>query len=141
MFTNHYDVTVHTENGDTTLELRLPIKAQIELQHKYKEDTRSTLFDACGDDEKYIEVLTKSLNWTGNKNTVVKGEDLMELLIDNGDMGIVRRQQIMVEIGRVSGIFDDKERDAVMNRIENAALGMFSDFEDTGIDGADEKNV
>lgn len=138
MFTNHYDITVHNATGaSVSVALRLPIAAQLELKKKYNEDTRTTLFEAAKDDEKMIEILTKALNWSGNTNSLKSGEDLIESLIDNGDFGIVARQRLMIELGGVSGIFSNKEKDMILGKVDKMEDDM---LHETEAEETDEKN-
>ena len=138
MFTNHYDITVHNATGaSVSVALRLPIAAQLELKKKYNEDTRTTLFEAAKDDEKMIEILTKALNWSGNTNALKSGEDLIESLIDNGDFGIVARQRLMIELGGVSGIFSNKEKDMILGKVDKMEDDMLHEVE---TEETDEKN-
>lgn len=138
MFTNHYDITVHNATGaSVSVALRLPIAAQLELKKKYNEDTRTTLFEAAKDDEKMIEILTKALNWSGNTNALKSGEDLIESLIDNGDFGIVARQRLMIELGGVSGIFSNKEKDMILGKVDKMEDDMLHEVES---EETDEKN-
>lgn len=138
MFTNHYDITVHNATGaSVSVALRLPISAQLELKKKYNEDTRTTLFEAAKDDEKMIEILTKALNWSGNTNSLKSGEDLIESLIDNGDFGIVARQRLMIELGGVSGIFSNKEKDMILGKVDKMEDDMLHEVE---AEETDEKN-
>lgn len=138
MFTNHYDITVHNATGaSVSVALRLPISAQLELKKKYNEDTRTTLFEAAKDDEKMIEILTKALNWSGNTNALKSGEDLIESLIDGGDFGIVARQRLMIEIGGVSGIFSNKEKDMILGKVDKMEDDMLHEVE---AEETDEKN-
>lgn len=138
MFTNHYDITVHNATGaSVSVALRLPISAQLELKKKYNEDTRTTLFEAAKDDEKMIEILTKALNWSGNTNSLKSGEDLIESLIDNGDFGIVARQRLMIELGGVSGIFSNKEKDMILGKVDKMEDDMLHEVES---EETDEKN-
>lgn len=138
MFTNHYDITVHNATGaSVSVALRLPIAAQLELKKKYNEDTRTTLFEAAKDDEKMIEILTKALNWSGNTNALKSGEDLIESLIDNGDFGIVARQRLMIELGGVSGIFSNKEKDMILGKVDKMEDDMLHEVE---AEETDEKN-
>ena len=138
MFTNHYDITVHNATGaSVSVALRLPIAAQLELKKKYNEDTRTTLFEAAKDDAKMIEILTKALNWSGNTNALKSGEDLIESLIDNGDFGIVARQRLMIELGGVSGIFSNKEKDMILGKVDKMEDDMLHEVE---AEETDEKN-
>ena len=138
MFTNHYDITVHNATGaSVSVALRLPIAAQLELKKKYNEDTRTTLFEAAKDHEKMIEILTKALNWSGNTNALKSGEDLIESLIDGGDFGIVARQRLMIELGGVSGIFSNKEKDMILGKVDKMEDDMLHEVE---AEETDEKN-
>lgn len=137
MFTNHYDITIHTAEGmSAVVALRLPIGAQLEMKKKLGEDTRTSLFEAAKDDEKMIEILTRALNWAGNSNSVKSGEELLEALIDTGDFGIIARQRLMIEVGAVSGIFSVKEKDVIMSRVDK----MENEILDEDEEEAEEKN-
>lgn len=154
MFTNHYDVKIKDDNGnDIVAKLRLPLGAQYELKKKYKEeDTKSLILSAASEDEKFVDVITSSLNWKGNDNTVTDGEELFERLVDSGDMGVIPRYLIMIGVGTASGVFTKKESEAFLRDIyakedmifSNDGVGDGSpvesdiDYDDTEVD---EKNV
>lgn len=142
IFVKHYDVTVKNDNGaDVTASLRLTLGAQINLKKKYGEDTRSTLFSAASDDEKLIDIVTEALNWNGNTNEIKSGEELIERMIDSGDFGIIARQNLVVEIGAASGIFSDKEKTAMLKRVDNMETAILDgDGVDDDTNGA-EKNA
>lgn len=143
MYTNHYDVLLHDDEGNIiTAALRLPLAAQIELRKKYGKDTRTILFSAATDDDMFLTVLNKCLNWAGNANTIKTGEELFERLVDEGLMGIIERQRIIIEIGAASGVFSDKEKEGLMTKVDSMERAMFSGGDGAEIEEeADEKKA
>ena len=142
MFTNHFDVKIHNDAGtEITVGLRLPISEQIALKKKYGEDTRTTIFSAGSDDEKLVDILTRALTWKGNGNTITDGVELLERLVDEGAMGIVQRQKLVIEIGLASGIFSEDERDGLMKRVDKMSEHMFGAESSDDDESNDEKNA
>lgn len=118
MFTKHYDLTINTANGSDTIMLRLPFLAQSNLCKKYKTGTVQLLLDAATDNDVLVDVLTNSLTWKGNSNTVTNGMDLVELLIDNGIIADdVSRATLMLNIAETSGIVSAEKRDTIIKAI------------------------
>lgn len=132
MYINHYDVELHDDNNAAiTVGLRLPIGAQAELRKKYKMETRNLLFAASTDDDMLLSLFDKCLNWSGNSNAVKSGEELYERMVDEGIMGVIERQRIVINIGAASGIFSEDEKVQLLKKVDAAAIEMFQ-----GGDGA-----
>lgn len=116
MFTKHYDVTIHNPaSGATeTIMLRLPFVAQTALGKKYGKDTISLILTAATDNDIFIDILTNSLNWKDNTNTIKSGEELVEILIDEGIIcDDVSRARLLIAIGHESGFISDTKRDVL----------------------------
>lgn len=113
---NFYNLTLNTADGGTVeVSLRLNLLAQKKLKAKYREDGGSmqTLIKAMDDPERLCDVLTGSLGWAGNENTVKDGETLYELLADNEMLGRVGTTEVLTSIARASGIVNDKEKTSI----------------------------
>ena len=148
MFTKHYDLTINTANGSDTIMLRLPFLAQSNLCKKYKTGTVQLLLDAATDNDVLVDVLTNSLMWKGNSNTVKDGAELVELLIDNGVItDDVSRAKLMLNIAEASGIVSAEKRDTIIKAITkresdtlNSILEEDTDTETETEGEADSKN-
>lgn len=146
MFTNVLTVNIGTQGDEMiTVGLRFPLTAQIKMKKKYNTNTRDLMLNAGSDDEVLIDVLTESLNWNGNDNSIHDGMELLETMINTGNMGIVARQRLVIDIGRTSGIFSEKEAEKFVSQISSMEEKMFadddSDDDSDGVTGEYEKNV
>ena len=65
------------------------------------------------------------------------GEELIDLMAYNDMLGMAAKQKIITSLGRASGIFSEKEKEAIDARAERMIDGAFNDEdepdkEDTG---------
>ena len=128
MYLNAYEIELEKADGTTvTAALRLNIAKQMELKKKYKESTTQTLFGAIDDAEKFVEVLDACLNWAGNQNTIKKGTELADLMAANDLLGLMEKQKLITSIGRYSGIFSEKEKDAIDKSAEKRIGRLLGD--------------
>lgn len=132
MFLNAYEFNLENEAGESIdVSLRLTISGQMALKKKWKESTTDTLFGAMDDIERMVDVMTKALTYTGNKNTIKTGEELVDLMAANGMLGMANKQKVITAIGQTSGIFSEKEKEAIDTRaermIEKALAGLDED--------------
>ena len=120
MFTKHYDVTIHTNTGAAeTISLRLPFAAQSALGKKYNKDTISLILAAATDNDIFIDILTNSLNWKNNTNTITDGGELVEALIDEGIVcDDVSRVRLMIGIGKASGFISEAKGAALEREMQ-----------------------
>lgn len=121
MFTNYYEVKLQNERDEEVVaKLRLGIGSQIKLNKKYNnEGTRQTLFASVDDPEKFVSVMDEALKWKGNDNTIRSGEELVDLMICNGMLGVFAQQEIVVQLGRVSGLFSEEEADRLLSSVRD----------------------
>ena len=141
MFTKHYDLTINTPAGSDTIMLRLPFLSQSNLCKKYKTGTVQLLLDAATDNDVLVDVLTNSLMWKGNSNSIKDGAELVELLIDNGVItDDVSRAKLMLNIAEASGVVSAEKRDTIIKAItkkENDTLNSILE-EDTESEAEEE---
>lgn len=121
------------ELGDVTVKLRLTLKGQKEIQKKYPEaSVIATIMDAVDDPEAMDLVLTQALNFEGNGNKVRSGEQLYDLLVDNGYEGQEDFLSLMLDIARGAGLVtqDDKEKlNRVISKQVRAGMDRLTDLE------------
>jgi phosphoenolpyruvate carboxylase len=114
---NLYSLDLEREDGEQVhVDLRLNTAGQITLKKHWQENTLSTLFEAIDDIERFVDVLTQSLNYPGNKNTIKKGEELADLMAMNGMLGILAKQKLVTDLAKASGILSDEEKAAMDER-------------------------
>ena len=142
MFIKHYDVTIHNTAGATeTIALRLPFASQSVLGKKYNKDTISLILAAATDNDIFVDVLTNSLNWKGNTNTITAGEELVEVLIDEGVIcDDVSRVRLMIGIGKASGFISDAKATALEREMQAIEDNLTKEPDEAEADNSETKN-
>ena len=138
MFVNAYEFELEKMDGTIVpVSLRLGVGGQLKLKKKWNESTTDTIFNSVDDIERFVDVMSQSLNYVGNKNEIKTGEELIDLMAYNDMLGMAAKQKIITSLGRASGIFSEKEKEAIDARAERMIDGAFNDEdepdkEDTG---------
>ena len=117
---NTFDLKLKKDGQDVVVKLRLTLGAQVALKKKYNEPMNATIFGAMVDAEKMAEVLSAALTWNGNENPIKDGEELYDILVDNGYCGELDFGGVITNIAVASGVLTKKQRDAVMNQAKSA---------------------
>ena len=113
--------------GDKEVKLRLTLRGQKALREKYPDDSvLSTIMDAVDDPDAMDLVLTQALNFEGSGNKVRSGEELYDLLVDNGYEGQEAFLGLMMDIAKNAGLVtqDDREK---LGRVINKQIRMGMD--------------
>jgi hypothetical protein len=116
---------IKLEVGDVTVKLRLTLKGQKALREKYPEDSvLTTIMEAVDDPEAMDLVLTQALRFDGSGNKIRSGEELYDLLVDNGYEGQEDFMALMMDIAKNAGLVTQDDRDklgrVVSKQIRNA---------------------
>ena len=99
-----YKVTV----GGQEYALRLTVSGQKRLKKKHPEmDPISIIMSAPADAEVMTDVLHEALNWPGNANPNQSGEQVYDLLVDDGVGGQEAFAEIACNIGVASGLMTE----------------------------------
>lgn len=139
MYINAYEFELTRADGDVVpVSLRLSVRGQMALKKKFNESTTDTLFGAIDDIDRFVAVMGQALDYNGNKNTIKDGIDLVDLMAENGMLGMAEKQSIITSIGAASGIFSAREKDAIDGRA-NAVFGAAFGSDDEG-NGKNSKN-
>ena len=126
-------------NGENVkVHLRLTAGGQLRLKEKYEEEnTISTLMDAINNIDKTIAVFEESLNYKNNDNTITDGEELYDLLVDNGRTGIADFAKVITDIAVASGIINKPQANSLVKNIGKTYDDIFKEIENTLADGED----
>lgn len=119
-----YDITV---NGEI-VKLRLTWLGQMNLKKKYKTEALGIIFDAIADIEKAADVFTQALNYKGSENTIKKGEDLFDALVDDGMAGYEGIAKILAGIAVSSGVITQKKADQIVDYMVKQMDGSFDEI-------------
>lgn len=142
--TSTYDIQI----GDRTISLRLTIAAQLRLKNKFHQESIDTILEAANDLDKLLAVFDEALNYKDNENGEMTGEDLYDVLVDNGVKGTDAFANILFEIANASGILSDKQKDQVSAGINRSYSAIFENIEkgtdavqNSGADQTEEKKT
>lgn len=141
---NTYTLELKDGKEKVKVELRLTIAGQLALKKKYKENTYPLLFEAIDDAEIFCFILGEALNWKGNENSITDGEELYDLIVDNGYQGIGKLGEILFSIATVSGLISESEKERLLKRADRVfddALDELDETEESSEGNEKEKNV
>ncbi len=128
--------TYDIEIGERTVSLRLTVSSQLRLKNKFKQESIDTILEAASDPEKLLAVFHEALNFKDNENDGLSGEELYDLLVDNGTKGIDAFAKIVFGIANASGILSDKQTKQVENGIDRSYSAIFEHIEKGAADTA-----
>jgi hypothetical protein len=132
---NVYEMALNRDGEVLNIALRLTTAAQITLKKHWQENTISTMMNAVDDPERMVDVLTQALNWSGNTNPVKKGDELADIMADNGLLGIIPKQKLMTALCKASGILSEEEH----KKMDEQANKLFAEL--TGTDDTEQGNA
>jgi hypothetical protein len=112
-----------------TVQLRLTVAGQRMLRERYQEDVLQTVLSAAGDGERMAALLEAALNWAGNHNEIQDGEELYDLLVDNGWSGQVDFGGLAFDIAAQSGLISKEQAEQLKNSIAQAVEDAFQGLE------------
>ena len=126
-----YDITA----GGQKLKLRLTRKGLKAIREELGKDPRSALVGAIGDPVDLAPILAAALSWKGNENPITDGEELYDLLVDEGYNGSDGFRELVFGLGTASGIWSAEEAQqlaASLKRAERAALEVIDGLSPSG---------
>lgn len=107
------------------VQLRLTVAGQRALRERYQEEPLQTILAAAGDGEKMAALLEAALNWEGNRNGIHNGEELYDLLVDEGWSGQVRFGGLAFDIAAQSGLISQEQAEQLKASIAQAVEEAF----------------
>lgn len=132
------ELNIKNNGENVKVHLRLTAGSQLRLKEKYgDENTLSTLLGGIDEIEKTIDVLNESLNYKNNDNTITDGEELYDLLVDNGHTGMGDFAKIITDIAVASGIISKPQANSVVNSVTRTYESVFSELDKELSDGKD----
>ena len=102
---------------------RLTALAQKEMERKFKAPAMQIMFQAVDDIEKMTYLLGVAANYKGNDNPTTDGDDIYNLLVDDGVCGQDGFFEVACKIAIASGImsedFAGKTVDAIKKELDS----------------------
>lgn len=124
-----YTLYLDKNGEEVQVDLRIDIDGMLYLKDKFDESIVETISEAVIDNAKAVAVFDKALNYDGNKNTIKKGKELYNLLVDNDKGGMEGFWEVLSNIARCSGVLSRKMADKLDTSMQNRFDGMFADEE------------
>ena len=124
-----YTLYLEKNGEEVQVDLRIDIDGMLYLKDKFDESIVETISEAVIDNAKAVAVFDKALNYDGNKNTIKKGKELYNLLVDNDKGGMEGFWEVLSNIARCSGVLSRKMADKLDTSMQNKFEGMFTDQE------------
>lgn len=133
-----YKIELERDGERIEVELRLTVGGQLALKKKYNENAMSTILEASDDIEKCVSVFNEALKFKDNHNQIQSGEELYDLLVDNGYKDYNDFSDLLLSIGVESGLITQDKKDKLFNTV----LGNYDKAFDEIFEVSDEeKNV
>lgn len=117
---------------DCSVDLRLTVRGQMNLEKKFKDDCLSIILDSASNVDKAVAVFTEALSWNGNDNINTDGEWLYDVLVDNEYKGMDGFGKLMCDIAATSGILSDAHAEKVANGVTKTVDAVFDDMDNLG---------
>lgn len=135
------ELKVKTENTTEKVHLRLTCGGQRKLKEMFDDETMSILMGAINEIDKTVAVFDTALNYKNNDNTITDGEELYDLLVDNGTCGNEEFAKIITDIAVCSGIIKKDQANSLVKSVEKTYSGMFDSLEDIVEDSIEGKKA
>ena len=119
-----YEKKLKSEGHNITARFRITLGGQKVLKEKYDDEIMSIIFKALDNAEIMADVFEQALTFRGNDNQITDGEEMYDLLVDNGVSGIGDFADILFGIAAKSGIVSDADAEAFAKK----AKGMMDDI-------------
>lgn len=120
------------KNGTSTekVHLRLTCGGQRKLKEMFDDDTMGVLMGAINEIDKTVAVLETALNYKNNDNNITDGEELYDLLVDNGYCGSEEFAKLITDIAVCSGIIKKAQANSIVKSVEKTYATMFDSLDD-----------
>lgn len=128
---NVYPLTIKNEEGKkVTLTLRLDLSHIRQLKEETGSDPLDLISDAgSGNSLTLAALLGASLNHKNNKNAITDGDELFDLLVDNGVCGLSSWAELLSKVVTISGILTAKQMQGIVRKVKEAEALLEGDNE------------
>lgn len=117
---NGYQITLN----ENTFVLRLNARGQKNLEDQYQKGANAILMEGIDLTGVRAEVFQQALNYPGNQNPVRDGYDFCDLLSDAGYAGPLKTADVLLGLGRASGLVDQDMEEDIRRRMRAYVEGV-----------------
>lgn len=121
---NVFERKLKIDGKNITAKFRITLGGQRALKEKYDGEVLNLIFQAIDNAEIMADVFTEALNYRGNENQITDGEEMYDLLVDNGCAGVGDFAEILFGIAAKSGIVSESDAQSFINK----AKGLMDDI-------------
>ena|GEM_PF-2255050 len=116
---NVYPVKIMWKGEEKILSLKLDLKHIRELQVKTGKEILDLITDAPRELGQMGDLLDAALRWKGNENPAdLTGDDLFDLLVQQGKAGIADWLEVANGIATASGVLQSTQASAMLNSVK-----------------------
>lgn len=120
-----HKINLENNSGENIeIGLRISIGSQKNLEKKYCKQPNQVLMEtiimSALTPSIMTDVLTEALNYKGNENSIKSGDELYELLVDNGYSGTVDFMGLIGDIALTSGIISEDVKNMMIEKIKGS---------------------
>lgn len=110
---------------------RLSVLAQKEMEKKFKESAMQTVFGTMDNDlDKITYLLGAAAAHRGNENPVTDGEEIYDLLVDDGVSWPDGFFSVALEIAVASGILSEKAAESIRTAVDQSVSGVLDNLDE-----------
>ncbi len=139
MYRSAYTINLTLEGEEKEFNLRLPVSAQLELKRKHGAEGLSLILKAVDDLELQTDIITRSLSYKGNENSIKSGQEFYEALVDNGYKGTQKFASLIFEIAAASGVITDEQKIKLSETISDTFDKVFDSINEVTTNAVDKK--
>lgn len=124
------EMKIKVSDKTEKVHLRLTCGGQRKLKEMFEDETISILMGAINEIDKTVAVLDTALNYKNNDNNITDGEELYDLLVDNGTCGNEDFAKIITDIAVCSGIIKKDQANSLVKSVTATYNSMFDSLDD-----------
>lgn len=122
--TTTYEKKLKIDGKNITARFRLTLGGQRALKEKYDSEMLNLIFQAIDNAEIMADIFGEALSYRGNENEITDGEEMYDILVDNGIAGVGDFAEILFGIATKSGLVSESDAQAFVNK----AKGLMDDI-------------
>lgn len=111
---------------------RLSVGAQKAMEKKFGEPAMQTVLAAAMDTERMTYLLGAAANYRGNENPTTDGEEIYDLMVDDGVCGQEDFLKEACMIANASGIVRDEDAKRILSGVREYMDDVFNSFGEMG---------
>ena len=119
-----YERKLKVDGKNIVAKFRITLGGQKVLKEKYDTEILNLIFQAIDNAEIMADIFGEALTYKGNENEITDGEEMYDVLVDNGIAGVGDFAEILFGIATKSGLVSESDAQAFVAK----AKGLMDDI-------------